>query len=227
MPHIGEICDPYPPRKDINLLFVIAMPDDRDKADLVNRKLSSLISQFKTFACDSCDYNTRINVMRISDSVSWTNNSLPVNLTDFHWIDLSPSSSYDYRLAVHDLNENLCRRKFQASVSGSFIPVIVYVADLPILDIEDELKEIWKNRWYQYATKIGFYTNSVCKKSLEGVIGNPEFIFDIEQINMVLPVFIDTTQGRIANTHKIPATLNDNKNACNDVAICDWDDSDW
>lgn len=227
MPNISEMCDPYPPRKDINLLFVIAMPGDGDKSDLVNQEISSLISQFKTFACDSCDYNTRINVMSISDSVSWTNNNLPINLTDFHWTNLPPSNSSDYRLAIHDLNENLCRKKFQASASGSLMPVIVYVVDLPVLDVEEELRAIWKNRWYQWAAKIAFYTNSECKKSLESITGTPEYVFDIEQIKMVLPFFIDATQGRITNTHRTPATSNNNKKIDNDDSVGIWDDSDW
>ena len=60
-------------------------------------------------------------------------------------------------LNIRELNDKLSRNAFLSSMSGAYLPVIVFMTDgFANDDYEPELQRILQNRWFAKATRVGF-----------------------------------------------------------------------
>lgn len=230
MPHIASRMDDYPPRQDFNIYFLVCMPNSEQKAVETNEALASIISALKDITSEYDDYNTRINIMHVSKSITWKNELTPIDLLEFDWEDLPISCSPDFEAAMLNFNTNLSRTHFQKSDSGCLRPLVVFVTDQEIHGVEAALNNIWTNRWYRCATKLGFYTSIKSKESLEIIINNKEAVLDIKNMDSLLGLVrsLKCPPGRVA--HQLPATDLGNlvsiihPQSCDDNAV--WEDDD-
>lgn len=231
MPRIEDFLEPYPPRKDLNLLFLISMPSNPEKADRLNHLLVSLVADIKNIAVDNCDYNARINVMNISSSVTWSDNNMPIDLDRFEWEWLPPGNVPNYSIAIRNLCEKLSRHRFQASVRGPLRPLIIFIADKPIQIVESELADLWNNKWYHHAIKFGFYTSTDSKKTLIDVIKCDDAVLEVEHIDVILQLLKPVRFSPEIIEQYLPSDIvtdfTNNSSLLPNLPPSDWDDSDW
>ena len=185
LPRLDDFLDPYPPRKDRNIYFIVNMPIESGKVLLINQKLKALITFLQQADENNCDFNTRINIMNVTDSIGWSNNSSPIDIANFTWEDLSPTKHANWSGALLELNSKLSRKQFQYSLSGCLLPIIVFITANSLGNIDSEKDIIWNNKWFRRAGKIGICFDTLSQESLASMFGNVDSILSVETTDLV------------------------------------------
>lgn len=102
------------------------------------------------------DAEVYIAVLEYDDKVTWITPK-PVLVEEFQkWPRLTADGRTSMGAAFEELNRKLSRSEFMSAPSVSFAPVIFMMTDgQPNDDWETGLNILKKNKWFQYALKIG------------------------------------------------------------------------
>ena len=185
LPLLDAFFDPYPPRKDRNIYFIVNMPRSKENALLINQKVQMLIALLQEADNNNCDFNTRVNVMNVTDSIEWSNNSSPIDIANYTWEDLSPTKYANWSGALLELDSKLSRKQFQCSISGCLPPVIVFISANSLGKIDSEKDIIWNNKWFRKAGKIGICFDELSHESLFSMFANEDSILFAETEELV------------------------------------------
>lgn len=221
LPRLDDFFDPYPPRKDRNIYFIINMPLSNEKALLINQKMQTLITLLQQADENNCDFNTRINIMNVADSIGWSNNSSPIDIANFAWEDLPPTKYANWSGALLELESKLSIKQFQYSISGCLLPVIVFISANSLGNIDSEKDIIWNNKWFRRAGKIGICFDTHSHESLSSMFGNGDSILPAETADLVETLY-NWIQSDPYHSHlyfEYPQAVEDESSI--------WSDSEW
>lgn len=124
---------------------------------VLNRAMDNTISALQQVAAHNSNAQVKVAVMEFNSSVRWIQPAGPENLEDFFWQDLAASGMTNMGAALHELNNKLSRNAYLSSMSGAYLPVIIFMTDgYANDDYEPELAKILTNRWFAKATRVGF-----------------------------------------------------------------------
>ena len=124
---------------------------------VLNRAMENTINALGQMAAHNSNAQVKIAVMEFNSTCRWIQPAGPEDLEDFFWQDLAASGLTYMGTALRELNDKLSRHTFLSSMSGAYLPVVIFMTDgFANDDYEPELQKILKNRWFAKATRVGF-----------------------------------------------------------------------
>lgn len=149
----------------------------------VNRAIEETILQLKDVSDNNFDAEIKVAVLSFGTDVKWETGEDGVkSLDDMQWTDIVASGLTSMGDAFIELEKKLSRKKFLASTTGAYAPVIILLSDgYPTQSIDAGLEKLKHNNWYKCATKIAIAVKDSALDSLEKFTGSSETVIDYEK----------------------------------------------
>ena len=158
MPDISKM--EKPARRVLNVFYILDTSGSMSGTSIatLNRAMEETIDALKKQAKSNADALVKVSVMQFSTGCSWLQPDGPEELDeDFIWEDLQAGGLTDMGEALSELNKRLSRKEYLNSITGNYLPVIIFMTDGYATDDYDKpLARIRQNKWFRRATKIGF-----------------------------------------------------------------------
>ena len=151
----------------------------------------------------------KIAVLEFNSGCKWLNPSGPEDMEDFMWEELSAGGLTDIGAALTELDSKLSRKAFLNSITGSYLPIIIFMTDgYATDDYTKALAQIRQNKWFQRATKIGFALgDDPDKKMISEVVGNCEAVINTNDLSLFsrLMKYVSVTSSMLVSTSRTTA----------------------
>jgi len=123
----------------------------------LNRAMRETLDVLKQKAESNADALVKIAVLEFNSNCRWLNPDGPETMEDFIWEDLKTGGLTSMGAALKELNSKLSRKKFLKSMTGAYLPVMIFMTDGHATDdYQLALAEIKRNKWFDRGVKIGF-----------------------------------------------------------------------
>lgn len=146
-------------RKEMHVFFVLdtsgSMEGERIAA--LNRAMRETIPVLKQKAKSNADALLKLAVLEFNSGCRWLNPSGPEPMEYFIWEDLKPGGLTAMGAALKELDSKLSRKQFLSSMTGAYLPVLIFMTDGHATDdYKGALLQIRQNKWFTRGVKIGF-----------------------------------------------------------------------
>lgn len=95
----------------------------------LNSAMEETIAALKQQAESNGDAELKIAVLEFNSGCKWLNPSGPEDMEDFMWEELSAGGLTDIGAALTELDSKLSRKAFLNSITGSYLPIIIFMTD--------------------------------------------------------------------------------------------------
>lgn len=227
-PDIGEI-DTMLVKRAMVVFFIIDISGSMKGARIgaVNDAIRNLLPELKKREASNTNAEIKVAIMEFSSKANWITPT-PQSVSSFVYEDITyVSGGTNFGSAFKSLNEKLSRNAFLSASAGAYTPLIILLTDGKPSDIAlypEELENLKRNSWFQYATKAGIAIEEgamtpECKKVLLEFTGQEKMVLEAKnthmltkQIELVTLTGVDfvTQQGSLQNTNT-GADSSDNK----------------
>lgn len=211
MPSINSLTDT--PRKELHVFYVLDTSGSMEGKNIsaLNHAMEETIVALKMLARTNADARLKIAVMEFNSSCRWVTSNGPEDLEeDFEYEYLKAGGLTDIGAALKELNSKLSTRAFLDSMTGAFMPVIIFMTDGYATDDYDrDLAEIRKNRWFARGTKIGIALGKDADvRMLSSVVGNSEAVMKMLDLDLFkkLMRFVSVTASMLVSQSNTTAT---------------------
>ena len=175
----------------------------------LNSAMEETIAALKQQAESNGDAELKIAVLEFNSGCKWLNPSGPEDMEDFMWEELSAGGLTDIGAALTELDSKLSRKAFLNSITGSYLPIIIFMTDgYATDDYTKALAQIRQNKWFQRATKIGFALgDDPDKKMISEVVGNCEAVINTNDLSLFsrLMKYVSVTSSMLVSTSRTTA----------------------
>lgn len=209
MPTISELQET--PRRMLHIFYVLDTSGSMLGAPVatLNRAMEETIGVLKQQAQSNADALVKIAVLEFNSGCRWVQPNGPEEMEDFIWEDLEAGGCTDMGAALKELNSKLSRNKFLSSMTGAYLPVIIFMTDGGATDnYEKALDEIRCNKWFERGVKIGFAIgDGADEKMIAKIVGNSEAVVktnDLELFSRLLK-FVSVTASLTCSTSRTSA----------------------
>jgi uncharacterized protein YegL len=177
------------PRKELHVFYVLDTSGSMAGAKIsaLNHAMDECLTALKPLAESNGDAILKIAVLEFNTGCKWITSNGPEDLEeDFEYEYLEAGGLTDIGQALTELNSKLSRHAFLNSMTGAFMPVIIFMTDGYATDnYEKSLEEIRKNRWFANGVKIGFALgDDADEKMLSSVVGNSEAVIKTTDLEL-------------------------------------------
>lgn len=206
MPNINEL--EAMPRRVLNIFYVLDTSGSMTGAPIgaLNSAMGETLYALAEQAKGNADAQLKIAVLEFNSGCNWITNHGPEDAEDFVWKDLEAGGITDFGDALSELGSKLSKDAYLSSMTGSYLPVIIFMSDGGATDdYKKALLAVRENKWYARATKIGFALgDDADKKMLAEVVGNPEAVIATTDLNVFsrLIRFVSTTSSMMCSSSK-------------------------
>lgn len=257
MPNIDELEEI--PRRALNIFYLLDTSGSMQGTSIgtLNAAMTETVNVLKEQAVSNADALLKIAVLEFNANCKWVTPNGPEEASDFIWQPLSAGGTTEVGTALKELNDKLSREKFLQSMTGNYLPIIIFMTDgEPTDDYRKGLDLIRENKWFKRATKIGFGIGDANKEVIAEIVNNPEAVISTDNLETFgrLIKFVSTTASMMVSASKtngddvsgadIVKQAIDNEEDktqiddfidCSDLDLADegdfadddWDDSDW
>ena len=194
------------PRKELHVFYVLDTSGSMkgQKISALNHAMDESVEALKTLAKNNGDAKLKIAVLEFNSGCRWMTANGPEDLEeDFIYEYLEAGGLTDIGSALTELNSKLSRQAFLSSMTGSFMPVIIFMTDGYATDnYEKALEEIRKNRWFIHAIKIGFAIGDDPDiKMISSIVGNSEAVIKTTDLDLFkrLMRFVSVTASKLVS----------------------------
>lgn len=194
------------PRRELHVFYVLDASGSMSGVPIatVNTAMTETIAEIKDQAKHNADALIKVAVLEFSSGCRWvTNDKAPEELEDFMWQKLTAGGLTDMGAALKELNSKLSRHSFLSSMTGAYVPVIIFMTDGYATDnYKDALEQIRQNRWFKNATKIGFAIGSDPDKTMIAeIVGNSEAVIATDDLELFAKMlkFVSVTATMLAS----------------------------
>lgn len=194
------------PRKELHVFYVLDTSGSMEGAKIsaLNHAMEECTEALKTLAKSNGDAKLKVAVMEFNSGCRWITYNGPEDLEeDFEYEYLEAGGLTDIGAALKELNSKLSQHAFLKSMTGSLMPVIIFMTDgYATDDYEGELEEIRKNRWFARGTKIGFALGEDPDvKMISSVVGNSEAVIKTTDLELFkrLMKFVSVTASMVVS----------------------------
>lgn len=182
-----EQLDPTP-RRALHVFYVLDTsgsmnpnPDDPEAGSPIatlNNAMRETTKALKQVAESNADAELKIAVMSFNSEPQWMDPVGPVDMEDFIWEDLTAGGLTQTGAALKELDSKLHQSAFLKSMTGAYMPIIIFMSDgYPTDNYKKELDIIRRNPWFNRATKIGFALGEGAdQKVMAELVGNREAV---------------------------------------------------
>lgn len=167
------------PRHALHIFYVLDTSGSMagESIATLNRAMRETTEALKDVAETNPDAELKIAVMSFDSDIRWINNSGPVALEDFIWQDLTAGGLTEVGAAMEELNSKLRDDAFMKSLTGAYMPIIIFMSDgYATDDYKKKLDIVRQNKMFRRATKIGFAIGDADLKMIAEVVGNSEAV---------------------------------------------------
>lgn len=196
-----------------------------NRIQAVNDAIRNLIPELKKREASNTNAEIRVAILEFSSSANWrTPEPVPVSAFNYNEITFVGGGT-NFGKAFSALNNKLSRTEFLKSSAGSYTPLIILMTDGKPSDLalyKEELDNLKKNSWFQYATKAGIAIEEgalspECRKVLLEFTSNESMVLLAantnvlaKQIQLVTLTGVDfvTQRGSIQNNNSGAAPSN-------------------
>ncbi len=185
MPNFEEL--EKTPRRELHIFYVLDTSGSMGGTPIatLNRALEETVEILKNQAKRNADALIKISVLEFNSGCHWVNSNGPEEMDDFIWQDLSAGGITDVGAALLELDSKLSRKSFLSSMTGAYLPVIIFMSDGNATDdYSKALDKIRENKWFAKATKIGFAIGDADVKMISEVVGNPEAVVQTDDLEI-------------------------------------------
>ena len=186
MPDISKL--EKPPMRALHIFYVLDTSGSMTGTPIatLNRAMEETVEVLKTQAKNQADAQLKIAVLEFNTGCRWVQGAGPEDLEDFIWEDLSAGGLTDVGSALTELNSKLSRNAFLGSMTGAFVPVIIFMSDgYATDDYKKALEDVRRNKWFTRATKIGFAIGEDPDvKMISDVVGNNEAVIKTDDLEL-------------------------------------------
>lgn len=184
MPNISEMSGA--PRRELHVFYVLDTSGSMEgrRIGTLNRAMTETVAVLREQALKNADAQLKIAVLEFNTTPHWLNPVGPERMEDFIYESLTPGGLTEVGAALEELGSKLSREKFLKSMTGAYLPVIIFMTDgYATDDYTAALKKIQKNRWFASSVKIGFAigddpdANMIAK-----IVGNSEAVIQTEDL---------------------------------------------
>lgn len=194
------------PRKELHVFYVLDTSGSMEGAKIsaLNHAMEECTEALKTLAKSNGDAKLKIAVMEFNTGCRWITYNGPEDLEeDFEYEYLEAGGLTDIGAALKELNSKLSQHAFLDSMTGSLMPVIIFMTDgYATDDYACELEEIRKNRWFARGTKIGFALGEdPDEEMISSIVGNSEAVIKTTDLELFkrLMKFVSVTASMVVS----------------------------
>ena len=204
MPDITEL--ERPPARVLPIFYVLDTSGSMKGAPIatLNRAMEETIEALKKLAKSQADAILKVAVLEFNSGCKWMQPAGPEEMEDFIWEDLSAGGLTDVGATLKELNSKLHQSAFLGSMTGAYIPVIIFMSDgCATDDYKKALTEIRENKWFRRATKIGFALGDDPDVGMiADVVGNIEAVVKTEDLELFAKMikFASVTSSMLCST---------------------------
>lgn len=196
------------PRRALNIFYVLDTSGSMDGIPVatLNRAMEETIEILKEQAKTNADALLKIAVLEFNSDCRWLQEAGPEEAEDFMWQEVKAGGLTEMGEALTELNSKLSRNAFLNSMTGAYLPIIIFMSDgYATSDYKPALDKIRKNKWFARAIKIGFaMSNDADIKMLAEVVGNSEAVVKTNDWELFarLIQFSSVTASMLASTSR-------------------------
>lgn len=229
------------PRKDLHIFYILdtssSMKHD-GKIEMLNRAMRETLVALQDEAKKNADAKLHMVVLEFNSGARWITAHGPEDLEkDFIWDDLAAGGLTDMGLALKELNSKLSRQSWLGSMTGAFLPILIFMTDgQPTDNYKKQLAEIQENRWFTHAIRIGFAVGDDADTDMiADIVGNIEAVIqtnDLEIFRKLLR-FVSVTSSVLRSQPKLngevdgATVVKEAQRELEQKADPDWDDKDF
>ncbi|MCM1222236.1 MAG: VWA domain-containing protein [Lachnospiraceae bacterium] len=150
------------PRRALHIFYVLDTSGSMTGTPIttLNDAMASTVNQIKQLAETNADAIVKIAVLEFNSGCRWIQPKGPEELDDFYWQPLEAGGMTDMGAALKELDSKLSQDAFLNSMTGAYLPVIIFMTDgyenVNANEYERALERIRRNKWFDRGTKIGF-----------------------------------------------------------------------
>lgn len=147
------------PRRALNIIYMLDTSGSMSglPIQILNQAMYETIDALRDVAKHNGDARLKISVMQYSSNVKWMHPEGPQEVDDFIWTDLTAGGQTSTGAAMKELYNHLSDPSFLDSLTGSLLPVIIFMTDgYPTDDYIGYLEKLKTMKLFNRATKIGF-----------------------------------------------------------------------
>ena len=210
MPRMNDLTEA--PRKELPVFYVLDTSGSMTGARIssLNHAMEECLIALQDLAKSNADAQLKISVLEFNSSCKWMTSHGPEPAEDFEYEPLTAGGLTSLGAALKELNNKLSTHEFLGSMVGSLMPVIIFMTDgEPTDEYEGELEAIRNNRWFKYATKIGFAVgDDANEKVIASVVGNSEAVISTTDLALFrkLMKFVTVTASKLVSQSATPET---------------------
>lgn len=195
-------------RRELTIFYVLDTSGSMEGAPIstLNKAMEETVEVLRDQAKSNADALLKIGVLEFNTGCRWVQPAGPEELEDFFWEDLEAGGITDVGAALSELDEKLSRNAFLKSMTGAYLPIIIFMSDGYATDkYEKALDEIRRNKWFNRATKIGFAIgDNPDYKMICEVVGNSEAVIKTNNLETFAKLlkFASVTASMLASTSR-------------------------
>ncbi|MGN0362313.1 MAG: VWA domain-containing protein [Bilifractor sp.] len=193
------------PRRVLNIFYVLDTSGSMTGTPIatLNRAMEETVQVLQDQAVSNADAQLKIGVLEFNSGCKWLQPNGPEDMEDFIWQDMSAGGLTDMGAALNELDDKLSRHAFLKSMTGAYLPVIIFMTDgFPTDDYKKALAKINENKWFRRAAKIGFAIgDNADTQMIANIVGNSEAVIrtsDLELFARLLR-FVSVTSSTLAS----------------------------
>ncbi len=197
-----------PPRRVMHIFYVLDTSGSMQGASIaqLNRAMEETVEAMKDIARTNSDAELKIAILHFSDGCRWVQPKGPEDMEDFIWEDLSAQGLTDMGAALTELDSKMSKNAFLHSMTGAFLPVIVFMTDGYATDeYKKPLEKIRQNKWFSRATKVGFAIGEAPDvDAIADVVGSGDAVVKTTDLGVFARMikFASTTPSMLASSSR-------------------------
>ena len=200
------------PRRELDVIYVLDTSGSMNGLPIqrLNAAMGNTVDALQQMARHNGNAHVKIAVLEFNSMCRWMQPAGPEDLEDFFWTDLEASGMTYMGTALKELNSKLSRHAFLNSMTGSFLPVIIFMTDgYANDDSEVELAQIMQNKWFRNATRVGFAIGrNPDVQMIAKLVGDSEAVIRTEDLGVFARLlrFVTVSASTLASTsHTVDA----------------------
>lgn len=145
----------------------------------LNAAMKETIAELKEQTKHKADAEIKIAVLGVADGCRWISSPEgPEDLEDFVWTNQEARGKRDMGAALKELDAKLSMHVFLGSMTGNYMPLIIFMTDGSATDdYKQPLEKLRQNKWFVRATKIGLAVgDDADREMLADIAGTPEAV---------------------------------------------------
>ncbi len=184
MPNISEMSGA--PRRELHVFYVLDTSGSMEglRIATLNRAMTETVTVLQEQALRNADAQLKIAVLEFNTIPRWLNPAGPERMEDFIFENLTAGGLTEVGAALEELGSKLSREKFLKSMTGAYLPIIIFMTDgYATDDYTAELSKIQKNRWFASSVKIGFAIGDEPDANMIAqIVGNSEAVIQTDDL---------------------------------------------